>query len=77
LYRYALAVLDWAVANGASVYCHWFQPMAASGVRHGLSAGVMQTMYEFDKEGTPVFVVEVRGGAVPGCTSYYESSCDP
>ena len=32
----AKAVLDWAVDNGASVYCHWFQPMAASGVRHGL-----------------------------------------
>jgi glutamine synthetase len=51
----AKAVLDWAVDNGASVYCHWFQPMAASGVRHGLSAQVQQTMYEFDNEGTPFF----------------------
>ena len=40
----AKAVLDWAIDNGASVYCHWFQPMAASGVRHGLSAQVHQTM---------------------------------
>jgi len=29
--------------------------MAASGVRHGLSAQVQQTMYEFDNEGTPFF----------------------
>ena len=51
----AKAVLDWAVDNGASVYCHWFQPMASSGVRHGLSAQVHQTMYEFDKDGKPFF----------------------
>ena len=51
----AKAVLDWAVDNGASVYCHWFQPMASSGVRHGLSAQVHQTMFEFDKDGKPFF----------------------
>ncbi len=25
----ASAMLDWAKDNGASVYCHWFQPMGA------------------------------------------------
>jgi len=28
-------VLAWAIDRGASVYCHWFQPLGASGVRHG------------------------------------------
>ena len=51
----AKAVLDWATDNGASVYCHWFQPMASSGVRHGLSAQVHQTLFEFDKDGKPVY----------------------
>ena len=54
----AKAVLDWATDNGASVYCHWFQPMASSGVRHGLSAQVHQTMFEFDKDGKPFFKLE-------------------
>ena len=54
----AKAVLDWAVDNGASVYCHWFQPMAASGVRHGLSGQVHQTMFEFDKDGKPFFTLD-------------------
>jgi len=44
----AAAVLDWALDNGANVYCHWFQPMAASGVRHGLSGQVQNMMMEFD-----------------------------
>ena len=51
----AKAVLDWAVDNGAGVYCHWFQPMASSGVRHGLSAQVHQTLFEFDKDGKPFY----------------------
>ena len=41
--------------NGASVYCHWFQPLGASGVRHGQSAQVQNTMMEFDKAGKPVW----------------------
>jgi len=45
----AQAVFDWAIENGASTYCHWFQPMAASGVRHGLSGQVQNMMLEFDK----------------------------
>lgn len=46
----AAAVLDWAVANGANTYCHWFQPMASSGVRHGQSGQVQNMMMEFDRE---------------------------
>jgi len=44
----AAAVLDWAIDNGANVYCHWFQPTAASGVRHGQSGQVQNMMMEFD-----------------------------
>lgn len=37
----AAALLDWARENGASSYCHWFQPMGASGFRHGQSGQVI------------------------------------
>jgi len=53
--KVAQAVLSWAKDNGASVYCHWFQPLAASGVRHGQSAQVYNHMFEFDKNGLPVW----------------------
>mmetsp|Transcript_19596 Transcript_19596/g.27571 ORF Transcript_19596/g.27571 Transcript_19596/m.27571 type:complete len:717 (-) Transcript_19596:210-2360(-) len=46
----AAAVLDWAVDNGANTYCHWFQPMASSGVRHGQSGQVQNMMMKFDRE---------------------------
>jgi len=46
----AAAVLDWAIDNGANVYCHWFQPMASGGVRHGLSGQVQNMMMEFDQK---------------------------
>jgi len=46
----AKAVLDWAVDNGANTYCHWFQPMASSGVRHGQSGQVQNMMMEFDRD---------------------------
>jgi len=51
----AKAVLDWAVENGASVYCHWFQPMGSSGVRHGNSGQVHQSMMDFAADGTPYY----------------------
>jgi glutamine synthetase len=38
-----------AIDNGANVYCHWFQPMASSGVRHGQSGQVQNIMLKFDK----------------------------
>mmetsp|Transcript_1685 Transcript_1685/g.4138 ORF Transcript_1685/g.4138 Transcript_1685/m.4138 type:complete len:714 (-) Transcript_1685:115-2256(-) len=47
----ANAVFDWALDRGANVYCHWFQPMAASGVRHGLSGQVHNIMLKFDSNG--------------------------
>jgi glutamine synthetase len=53
--KVAEAVLNWAKDNGASVYCHWFQPMGASGVRHGFTGQVQNAMFEFDNEGNPVW----------------------
>merc|ERR1719171_1805332 len=46
----AAAVLDWAIDNDADTFCHWFQPMAASGVRHGLTGQVQNKMLEFDRK---------------------------
>jgi glutamine synthetase len=34
--------------RGVNVYCHWFQPMASSGVRHGLTGQVHNMMLKFD-----------------------------
>lgn len=48
----ANAVFDWAIDHGANVYTHWFQPMAASGVRHGLTGQVHNIMLKFDKDGS-------------------------
>merc|ERR1712151_1396790 len=44
----AIAVSDWASDHGANVYCHWFQPMGASGVRHGQSGQVHNRMMKFN-----------------------------
>jgi len=44
----AAAVLDWAVDHGANTYCHWFQPIGSSGVRHGQSGQVQNMMMKFD-----------------------------
>jgi len=52
--KVAAAVLQWAIDNNASVYCHWFQPLAAAGLRHGQSAQVQISMIEFDSTGKPV-----------------------
>lgn len=63
----AAALRDWAQSNGASVYCHWFQPMGASGFRHGHSGQVYNTMLEFDGAGVPRWKVRAGGcGAVWG-----------
>lgn len=53
--KVAAAVLEWAKDNGASVYCHWFQPLGSSGFRHGQSAQVQNHMFEFDRAGKPVW----------------------
>jgi len=46
----ANAVFDWAIDNGANVYCHWFQPLGSSGVRHGQSGQVQNMMLKFNKD---------------------------
>jgi len=51
--KVAAAVLKWATDNGATVFCHWFQPLAASGVRHGQTGQVQNAFFNFDKSGTP------------------------
>lgn len=52
--KVAAAILAWAQDNGASVYCHWFQPICSAGVRHGLSAQVQNHMFDF-KDGKPMW----------------------
>eukprot|EP00468_Gymnochlora_sp_CCMP2014_P005237 CAMPEP_0167758090 /NCGR_PEP_ID=MMETSP0110_2-20121227/10279_1 /TAXON_ID=629695 /ORGANISM="Gymnochlora sp., Strain CCMP2014" /LENGTH=683 /DNA_ID=CAMNT_0007644335 /DNA_START=100 /DNA_END=2151 /DNA_ORIENTATION=- len=53
--KVAHAVLNWAVDNGATSFCHWFQPMASSGVRHGLSGQVQNAFFKFDSDGTAIW----------------------
>ena len=70
----AKAVLDWAVDRGANTYCHWFQPMASSGVRHGQTGQVQNMMMkfnrstndvEFDFEGSNLIKGETDGSSYP------------
>lgn len=49
----AAAILEWARDNGASVYCHWFQPLGAAGLRHGQAGQVQNSMLTFGPDGTP------------------------
>lgn len=51
----AAAVLEWAIENGADLSCHWFQPLASNGVRHGQSAQVQNQMIRFDKNNVPFY----------------------
>jgi hypothetical protein len=60
--KVAAAILDWAKDNGASVYCHWFQPMGSSGFRFGQTGQVYNTMLEFDGKGTPQWKVRPPRG---------------
>lgn len=48
-------MLEWATDREATVYCHWFQPLGSSGVRHGQSAQVQNHFFEFNKDGKPVW----------------------
>mmetsp|Transcript_8757 Transcript_8757/g.19635 ORF Transcript_8757/g.19635 Transcript_8757/m.19635 type:complete len:725 (+) Transcript_8757:115-2289(+) len=70
----AAAVLDWAVDRGANTYCHWFQPMASSGVRHGQTGQVQNMMMkfnrktndvEFDFDGAMLIKGETDGSSYP------------
>jgi glutamine synthetase len=54
----AAAVLEWAKDNGASSYCHWFQPLGSSILRHGLSGQVQNRMMEFDSNGELIWKFE-------------------
>lgn len=56
--KVAAAVLDWARDRGASVFCHWFQPLAGAGFRHGQTAMVQNSMFKFQKDGSPVWEFE-------------------
>ena len=51
--KVAAAVLHWGLDNGASVYCHWFQPLGSGIVRHGQTAQVQSFMFDFDEDGQP------------------------
>ncbi|KAG8468248.1 hypothetical protein KFE25_013331 [Diacronema lutheri] len=51
--KVAAAVSEWAAERGASSYCHWFQPIGSSGVRHGLTGQVQNMMLHFAADGTP------------------------
>jgi len=51
--KVAAAVMDWANDKGASVFTHWFQPLGASGVRHGLTGQVHNAMFVFGADGKP------------------------
>eukprot|EP00929_Paragymnodinium_shiwhaense_P058490 TRINITY_DN2928_c0_g1_i1.p1 TRINITY_DN2928_c0_g1~~TRINITY_DN2928_c0_g1_i1.p1 ORF type:complete len:725 (-),score=193.65 TRINITY_DN2928_c0_g1_i1:304-2478(-) len=53
--KVAAAIVEWARANGAKNYCHWFQPMGANGVRHGQTGQVHNAIFKFDEEGRPVW----------------------
>jgi len=50
----AASVLDWAVDHGANTYCHWFQPLGSSGVRHGQTGQVHNMMMKFDSKSNHV-----------------------
>jgi len=51
--KVAAGVVDWATERGASIFCHWFQPLGSSGVRHGLSAQVHNAFFNFNAKGQP------------------------
>jgi len=51
----ARAIMDWAGDHGASVYTHWFQPLGASNVRHGMTGQVHNAFFSFGSDGKPIF----------------------
>jgi len=52
--KIAKAVSQWGLDHGASSWCHWFQPMAAT-YRHGQTAMVQNALLSFDSDGKPRF----------------------
>jgi hypothetical protein len=57
--KVAAAVCEWALERGATNWCHWFQPMAAS-FRHGQSAQVQNSLLTFNAGEKPSFKFTVR-----------------
>mmetsp|Transcript_8367 Transcript_8367/g.25991 ORF Transcript_8367/g.25991 Transcript_8367/m.25991 type:complete len:706 (+) Transcript_8367:56-2173(+) len=53
--RVAAGVLEWATENDATNFTHIFQPLGASGVRHGLAGQVHNAFFKFDSSGKPVW----------------------
>jgi glutamine synthetase len=51
----AAALKDWGMDNGATVFTHWFQPLGANGVRHGMTGQVHNNMMTFAPDGQPQF----------------------
>jgi glutamine synthetase len=52
-----------AIDHGASTVCHWFQPLASSGVRHGQTGQVYDKMLKFDSK-TNELKYDFDGGAL-------------
>jgi len=50
LFSFSKSSLNRATENGANTYCHWFQPMASSGVRHGQTGQVQNMMMQFNRK---------------------------
>lgn len=53
--KVAQAVTDWATDHGATVFCHWFQPLGSSGVRHGNTGQVQLSFFHFNEKGQAVW----------------------
>lgn len=56
--KVADAVKTWGLEMGATNFCHWFQPMGSSGLRHGQTGQVQLSMLSF-KDGR--VVKELKG----------------
>ncbi|KAJ8600195.1 hypothetical protein CTAYLR_001984 [Chrysophaeum taylorii] len=53
--KVAAGVLEWATENDATNFTHIFQPLGASGVRHGLAGQVHNAFFKFDASGKPIW----------------------
>ena len=53
--KVAAAILAWGKDNEATVYTHWFQPMGANSVRHGMTGPVQNYAFTFGADGKPLY----------------------